>query len=584
MVFYRPARRPVRLAQALLILAAVPACASWHPTTLSEAVSPQALELYEQGLSLRAEGQSLRAAHKFEAAVALAPTLVEAHRQLQDMAVSSLSRGQMVERYERYVRDSPGDASRWYLLGRLWSDPCRQLRAFERAVELDPALSWGHLGLGFGLAAIEDVAGSVEHFHEALALRPGSRSALLGLLGVLVAHERHEEAARIADILRVQYGDDPVAFRAVMRAHLEAGRVRRALEAALEGLSLPVLDGTSLRAFGDVVLGRGIASDWVRAFGLLSVGQDSRRPDVRRLLGLLAVRQGEFGLAYRHLVTLSDPIPDPSVRQELRFLRVVRGEYLVALEEAHRDVPGFLAYDRLQDRHERAVRAARYVEERTTAGRLFELAGALVSLGWTREALHLLRRVEPDTAVAEGVRALVDEVRAHEAFVASLKAYFLEVYRLAGAGEATPDLDEALDQIRRLSAWHLGRNVVDPVVRTSFGPLGSFVDPRPSSGCGLARYFDRFNRFFVVGKRAGGPPEAVLFDRLAAGELPGPWSSGVELALTENQTIEAYLQHRGGSIAAAALLHFVYLDLDAARREAAQGYRHWEQLGARLAE
>jgi len=84
---------------------------------------------------------------------------------------------------------------------RMDSDPKTARSDLERALELDPQLTWAHLGLGLVHLGGSDYVLAVQHYQQAIQADPEqSRGAHLGLARALLGLGRREEAHRALEI------------------------------------------------------------------------------------------------------------------------------------------------------------------------------------------------------------------------------------------------------------------------------------------------------------------------------------------------------------------------------------------------
>jgi Tfp pilus assembly protein PilF len=554
------------------------ACAEVGAPRVESPVVKPARNLFDEGVELRESGEGDLALHKFEAAVALSPAFVDAHRALQNLSLARYQRGLMIERYTRFLAEDPSQAYRWYLRGRLASSPERQASYFEHALECDAGAVWPHVGMGFAFRAQGEEARAAAMYKKALEIEPESVAALQGLVELLTATGEYREAERVLDLYWQVAPNDREAARLTMQLKLAAGQSREAVEIALQLLNLPELRAEDLEVISEILLKAASDAQQQSAYALLAPRAGEGRPDIDHLFGQLAMRQGDLKGALRSLRRAYRVQPSSELERDLRYLLVATGRPVEALDLARANFPA-APQSRLEIRWKRARAAAEEAVAFPSAGRDLALARALAELGWTKEAQTVLSDVFDADYHSYEARELRREIEAERLFEERLADYFRRTYEDFGNQGKDKDLDAVLDDLRDLSVRTLRRNVVDPVVRKEFPPIGSFLDPEPDHGSGLARYFDRFNRFFLLGRRTGGPTEAVLLTRLADQELDRGHKPPARVTYVENLRIPSYLQYRGGAIAGAALGTFVFLDLDPIRRDANAAIALYRRFG-----
>ncbi|MFG0315919.1 MAG: hypothetical protein ACF8XB_01500, partial [Planctomycetota bacterium JB042] len=189
---------------------------------------------------------------------------------------------------------------------------------------------------------------------------------------------------------------------------------------------------------------------------------------------------------------------------------------------------------------------------------------ALLRLGLVDGAIAFARAALTQDPGSAELRALLDEAERHRRFVAELGERFEAWYR----GGDTPPMEAVLAELRELSVEVLGEDVVDPVVTKEYFPVGTFLDPDPARGGGLARYFDRFGTFFLVGRRTLGVPEAYALRRIAEARLAVD-GTNVYRVVGEELVLPSRTEHFGGEIAGFAFETFIVLNVDRVRTTAA---------------
>jgi hypothetical protein len=127
-------------------------------------------------------------------------------------------------------------------------------------------------------------------------------------------------------------------------------------------------------------------------------------------------------------------------------------------------------------------------------------------------------------------------------------------------------LADVIVRLRELSVRVLGSDVVGEPPRFSAPLVGEMIDPLAGP---LAAHFDRYNRYFVIGRRMAGVAEGLLMTRLSVQELP----ESRELALPGrcfevvaiDRDVRSLSGVLGGDLAGVALLNHFLIDHDAVR-------------------
>ncbi len=571
-------RRPAwRWAAALLALPLLAACRLPVLAAPSD-VPAEARAAYERGIASRDGGDAERALESFRAAIGRAPEFVEAHRAYQNLLLGRHRRGQLINEYQRFLAEAPGSAPRRYLLARLWSDARRQREGFERALQADPGLYFGHVGSGYAALELEDAEGAAGAFRRARALRPERTEAAQGLLRVLLARgaaEDLEEGLEIAHDILARDDQDLLARRVLLAQALAEGQAREACRGALRcALEVPGDEAADL-ALG-MLARAGAPPDFDLARVLLASAPGEHQGAGWLLLCAFVEERAGDPRAALLRVERAPPADAclESVSSLRRRLLLETGRLKAYLEEvfSRRYAAGF----RLGDGGAAAAALAAVRAELDSGiprgARAEEAVRALCRLGLVEAAILLADECLEADPGARGVALLRDEALRHRAFVVLLRDHFTKLYE---AGEE-PALEEVIGDLRRLARECLGEDIVDPVVVREYFLIGAFLDPDPRSGSGLARYFDRFGTFFVVGKRPWEGPEAFALERIADGreEVAG---RDVYRVVGEHLLIPSRTEHAGGEIAGFAFDTFIALNADRARSGAEAARSLWER-------
>lgn len=539
-----------------------------------------ALSAFEQGLLHQRQGRSAAAAEAFLEACEMAPEFVDAHRAYQNVLLGQNRRGFLIRRYGQDLERQPDSASRRYLLARLWSDPHRQRDGFEEALAADPGLYFGYIGIGYASLELADLRRSEWAFRQAVRLEPTRLEGFHGLLRLLSA--RRDEASReerfqvASELLEIR-PDDHLATRILLDRRLSDGDLSRACRDAVS-FALRIRSAEAAQLAHDVLSNYATVADLERArVRLASVGRSPRDPTWIRLRLLVEERAGDP----RGALGVLDRAPrvarrsgEMEKRRRQLLLQTGRlAEYLKAIRQ-HRYGAGLaLAGDDAGEQQLLEIEALLEESAGRPAGeRAATAIDSLFRMGLLEAGIALALDVLAADPDAESAQELLVEALNHRRFVAELNSLFEDVYR----EELSLSYDEAIDRIRALSADCFGRNVVDPVVTSSHFLIGQFLDPDPDSGCGLARHFDRFGAFVLIGQRTMAEAEAYILTRISAGGIHHA-GRPIYRVVGEDLQVPSRTEFAGGEIAGFAFQTFIVLNADRARSTADYARMLWEQ-------
>ena len=557
------------------------------PVSPAAPIPEDAITALSKGRELVGQGESDRALDSFQQAIDQAPEFVDAHRERQNLLLGRYRRGQLLREYQRFLAQAPGSAPRRYLLARLWSDPSRQLAGFEEALAVDPRCYFGHIGVGYVSLERGDLSRAESAFRQALKLEPERVEGAHGLLRALALRRDRdalEAQAELATRLLERDRGDFLAKRVLLARQLAEGDASAACrDSARFVLEFPTQDAAQLAH--DTLNGYGTPADFDFASALLAGVQapDQDGPAWLRLRALVESRAGNPQAAL-HALTAAQPAHGMteevlSLRRDLLLRSGRLEEYLTEIQQ-RRYGSGF-DLDGKEEAHHLLGEVIRLLgsENGLDSTEAAESAvSALLESGLLDAGIQLARlslRLHPD---ATGLRAHLDRATRHRRFVAELREYFVALYR---QGDSL-DFDDVMDDIREMSVTCLGENVVDPVVKREYFPVGVFLDPDPAHGGGLSRYFDSFGVFFMLGRRTLGVPEAYALTRIAQGyreigQLP------IYRVVGEELLIPSAAEFAGGEIAGFAFETFIVLNVDRVRdaafqaRELSKRVSGWEE-------
>lgn len=140
-----------------------------------------AASVITQTRALNWEGRKTAALATLERWLVSHPRDVWVWRQKMDL-LSEAGRAKLQRELRRRARSHPGDWLWPYLLGRVLKDKDMEeaKRWFQAAVEKDPGVPWGYLGLGYCAARHRDWSESLRQYRLAAKLDPDNSVALVG--------------------------------------------------------------------------------------------------------------------------------------------------------------------------------------------------------------------------------------------------------------------------------------------------------------------------------------------------------------------------------------------------------------------
>lgn len=561
-----------------LLLIAVSFSACVLPRPIETQVPPAARELLLAGLGHESRGEREAAKHSYRAACELAPSFVDAHRAYQNLVLAEGFRGALRREYRARLDQAPEDPIAIYLFGRLESDIAAQRDACERAVAAAPNLYSAWVGLGITSLELRDPATATRAFETAIRLDPGRADAWRGRLRQMERTLGEEAKARAAEIAMKLRAIDPFDLDATRVLAQRAIDERRREQASndVATLARESRDPGAARLLLDFLARNASARDVERMRDLFSPLARERAgdPEWRRLLAWLEERAGDPMAALSLLDGYATTTDDRASILTRRRLAIACGDFDRVLREVIEDrfESGF---DFDDDSAERELRAL--AEQPLAARRGAAAVSSIESLyrhGLLDLALAVGSAILREEPTNIELRSTLDRGIAHRRFVAELASWFDRAY--GGAADDANDLDAFLRAARRLSVDCLGTDVVEPLVVREYTAIGRFLDPDPETGCGLARYFDRFGTFFVAGERSLGGIHGYALTRIARSRVEIEGRSVLRV-LGEDLRIPSPLEAAGGEIAGFALEKFIVMNVDRARASAIRVRRAWDE-------
>lgn len=196
--------------------------------------SPSASVLYRLGTLLAKTGQTARARAAFEGALALDPSLSEAHNDLGTLVAQGGDLDGAIARFRQALAATPDYPDALNNLGYALLLSGKEAEArplYERALALQPDFPEALNNLGLLLGRAGDLDGAERYFRDALTRRADYGDAANNLALVLVARGRSDEAVRLLEDLLTRTPGFENAYVTIARIHLSAGRTAEGLRA-----------------------------------------------------------------------------------------------------------------------------------------------------------------------------------------------------------------------------------------------------------------------------------------------------------------------------------------------------------------
>jgi hypothetical protein len=496
------------------------------------------------------------------------PRHVDARRLRQDVLTERGRRGLLQVEAQQAIANGD-DALAFYLHGRVVSGTADKLRSFGRAAELSPNSLWPWLGLAHTL--LRDDPNRAETIYAQLYEASDAHPLVAVAYGALLREREQWDLARAVYTRLVKdprlpgvgnlglaqvglgAGQDAEAWQNLVAAErlrpfdpsvqslvlrwLQAGASREREAELLDALRA---DPAALFAFGEgegapalaELLQRGLQPLAARAV-LMSRDAAGRSPMLRRLLRHFTAALGDVGA---FLAIVKQDVPREVVAAESNELRV-RWLHLL-------DGPWYQG------------------DALATAAQSVELLDALLRTGFVAEVEQLaavaIQRWPGDEAISQRR----DEARRELSFEAGLRRLLYQGYREGKVQSVAP----MLGKFRELSQQVFGRDVVGSPDLFVVPMVGELQDPFTGD---LSAHFDRYNRHFVLGRRAGGVVEGMLLSRLSVAELPAwpelPLAGRCLEVVGMDRDVRAMSGVVGGDLAGVALLNHFLIDHDSVR-------------------
>ncbi|MFH2001271.1 MAG: tetratricopeptide repeat protein [Planctomycetota bacterium] len=567
----------------LALSCAVTGCTGLNSLSYREDIDPQAASMLAKVGDLPV-GDRIAG---LEALILQYPDYVEAHRQLQNLCMQENRQGYLVNLYRKRFDEDPGKPLNSYLYGRLFSNPEHQLSLFSSATQQDPSFFWAQNGLGYAYMNAGDFKSSAAAYKKAIQSAPSKIEPYQGLISAYLTTGKLEEADKLLAIALERFPD-------AISLHLLHYRLLVEKESPAAGLNAMIEVPPELELGAEFFLlmlnlmDRG-ASDYdlkrvLYRFGVMADDDLRFNGALDLVLGACCMKLGNLNGARYHLnrVYLAHP-ENVRASKELRYLYTVTFRMREACSIEMADYPAdWLEGSALRKSMPRLIELSKHVQDTVDSGSSekegYELASLLVQNGWLDEAMYFLY-IFADPQSVWGLKSadLLNQLYRHSHFELTLRDFFVKQYQEFRRTGYELGWEQVLEQLGRISSRILGTDIfADPVVM-DYTPVGILLDPRVGAGSGPAAYFRKFNRFFLLGRKMGGPVEACLLDicdyqpdkkgTVAGSELR------FDLILCENLRIPSLVEYEGGNIVGAALSSFIFINLDMIRQKVYDGRR-----------
>ncbi|HHS50187.1 MAG TPA: tetratricopeptide repeat protein [candidate division Zixibacteria bacterium] len=193
---------------------------------------------YEASLAYYREGKVAQAKEEILLALEKYPEFTEAHIHYQVIRAREIEPKELLDEYDRLLKQNQSDARFHFLYGRLLADIEKQEAVYQRTVQLDEKSPWGHFGLGWVSFKRSDYETAVSYFNKAIDLDPENPLFHNDLGGVYYFMGMYEEAIAELSLARELNPLYPVPFANLATAYYQRGDFDMAIDMLEEYLRL----------------------------------------------------------------------------------------------------------------------------------------------------------------------------------------------------------------------------------------------------------------------------------------------------------------------------------------------------------
>lgn len=497
------------------------------PVRSSHAPSVAAVDAYNRGITAYRTGDLREAQDFFHAAIEADDALIRAHRAYQETWIARARRGTAIATYRERLADERNGVN-LYLAGRLEQDLGERKRWLDEAVQADPHLAWAFLERALIAEAKGDRDAAAADLARAAALAPEDAAVHVNRGNF---HLRQGQPHRALDSFYQAIRLDPARDQAcygLFRTHERYRAYGNAMGRLKECLFLRPTSPRyhrALRRFADkhasfTVLGE------VEEFMERQLERYPQNPDILHTIGWIRIRTGRPFSAIERLERAAELGADPvRVVRDLVRANVQMGLYGRAFKRFRSYAPNGILFEKdnaLRDRWYDLMKATANADKRPTAEHLHALARAYAGVGWVNEALQVYDRVrllgnQRAVRPSDERDALAAEIRDCRNFIKLTKflnAYFEKRYAEFKKNGETRSMTDVLRDVARHARLIAGIPDVAPIPTTAYAFLGVVIDGNRAQLHPFVQFLDKFNHYVMLGQRGGGPPEALICERL----------------------------------------------------------------------
>jgi len=193
---------------------------------------------YEAALAYHREGKTEKSKAEILLALEKYPEYIEAHIHYQLLRANEVSPEELLDEYDRLLKQNQGDAGFHYLYARLLGELEKQEAVYNRAVELEDDNPWGYFGLGWVAFKRSQYDEAANYMEKAIDIQPDNPLFHNDLGGIRYFMGMYDEAIAELTISRDLNPMYATAFSNLATAYYQRGDFDMAIEMLEEYIRL----------------------------------------------------------------------------------------------------------------------------------------------------------------------------------------------------------------------------------------------------------------------------------------------------------------------------------------------------------